>query len=223
MSNQANQRRHEPAPPAGSNPERAGKRYRACLAVVAFLGIGVLAAACGASPGRGGGTVLGTSATAGTGPSAARTGGAGSSEDGFFAYVRCMHAHGEPNMPYPTVSRHHGQTSVKLSVKPGSGFNPRSPRFADANKACERLWPAPGSVSRTVTITPRDRTDYLKGAACMRSHGFPEFPDPVFQNGGVAFNVPKSIDTRSPRYLSAVTTCEKLIPAGLPYSSPGSS
>lgn len=53
----------------------------------------------------------------------------------------------------------------------------------------------------------------------MRSHGVPNFPDPTFQNNSVTFNAPGSnIDTSSSQYKSALATCEKLIPAGLPYS-----
>ncbi len=53
----------------------------------------------------------------------------------------------------------------------------------------------------------------------MRSHGFPNFPDPTFQDNTVTFNTPTPIDTNSPQYKSALATCQKLIPAGLPYSA----
>jgi hypothetical protein len=68
------------------------------------------------------------------------------------------------------------------------------------------------------TITPADQADYVKAAACMRSHGVPDFPDPTFQNNTVTFNIPPSIDKNSPQARSAVASCRKLIPAGLPYS-----
>lgn len=210
-------------PARGPGPRRAGaKLARASLIVGAFLGAGALAAACAGSPGPGVASI-GKSKTTGSRSSPTRSGGASGSEHNFFAYVSCMRRHGEPNMPYPTVSDDGGQVSVNLSLAPSSGLDPRSPRFAAASKACMHLLPKPSSVARTLTITPRDRTDYLKAAACMRSHGFSDFPDPVFRDGNVTFDVPKSVDARSPRFLSAVTTCEKLIPAGLPYSSPSSS
>jgi hypothetical protein len=57
----------------------------------------------------------------------------------------------------------------------------------------------------------------------MRSHGITNFPDPTFQNSGVAFNTRTPIDADSPQYERALVTCEKLIPAGLPYSSPNAS
>ena len=55
----------------------------------------------------------------------------------------------------------------------------------------------------------------------MRSHGFPDFPDPTFQNNNVQTNIPSSINQDSSQFKSAATICTKLIPAGLPYSSGG--
>ena len=52
----------------------------------------------------------------------------------------------------------------------------------------------------------------------MRSDGFPAFPDPTISKNHVQFTVPSSINQSSNQFKSAVTTCEKLIPAGLPYS-----
>jgi len=68
-------------------------------------------------------------------------------------------------------------------------------------------------------ITDQDQTDYLKAAQCMRAHGVPEFPDPVFANGGVHFTAPAGLDTHSPQVLRAEATCRRLIPQGLPYSN----
>jgi hypothetical protein len=73
--------------------------------------------------------------------------------------------------------------------------------------------------TQTPQITPADRGDYLKAAECMRSHGVPDFPDPTFGNNTVTFNVPPNIDPNSSQAKSAVATCSKLIPPGLPYSN----
>jgi hypothetical protein len=76
----------------------------------------------------------------------------------------------------------------------------------------------PPQQTQTPQITPADRLDYLKGAACMRSHGFPAFPDPTFANNTVTFNIPSNIDANSSQAKSAEAICAKLIPPGLPYS-----
>jgi hypothetical protein len=52
----------------------------------------------------------------------------------------------------------------------------------------------------------------------MRSHGFTNFPDPVFSGGIVTFSIPSTIDTNSTQFTQAKHTCEQLIPAGLPDS-----
>ena len=69
------------------------------------------------------------------------------------------------------------------------------------------------------SITPADRLDYLKAAACIRSHGFPDFPDPTFATNTVTFHIPPNIDPNSPRAKRAQAICVKLIPPGLPYSN----
>ena len=79
--------------------------------------------------------------------------------------------------------------------------------------------PQNGGQPPAQTITPADQADYLKAAACMRSHGIPDFPDPTFQNNTVTFNIPPNIDPNSSQAKSAVAICQKLIPTGLPYSS----
>jgi hypothetical protein len=76
---------------------------------------------------------------------------------------------------------------------------------------------------REITITSADQADYLKAVTCMRSHGIPNFPDPTFEGGSVAFNTRTPIDSRTSQYKRALATCEKLIPPGLPYSSPDDS
>ena len=77
-----------------------------------------------------------------------------------------------------------------------------------------------GGPPQGQTITPSDRTDYLKAAACMRTHGFGDFPDPSFPGDGVRLSIPPSIDTSSARFTSAATICTRLVPAGLPYTRP---
>ena len=67
-------------------------------------------------------------------------------------------------------------------------------------------------------ITAQDQVDYLEAARCMRTHGVPQFPDPVFVDGGVNFPVPAGLDTHTPQVLRAIATCRRLIPQGLPYS-----
>jgi hypothetical protein len=186
--------------------KRAGV-CRGGLALVALLGTGVLATACGA-------------ASSTIRQSEVRSGSATSLEKPALAYVNCMRSHGEPNMPEPTFTGRH----ATLHITPNSGVDPGTRQFTAATTACQHLVPHGNGPSRGQTITPVQQADYLKAVACMRSHGFPAFPNPVFQNNRVTFSTAgPRIDTNSSQYKRALTTCQKLIPAGLPDSGPRSS
>jgi hypothetical protein len=180
-------------------PRRARAPFcRADLIIAMLLSTIVLATACGAASSTE--TVTGHfNPTLGLGHA--------------LAFVNCMRTHGEPNMPVPV---RHGN-NVSIAIHPGSGVNPGSPPFNAAFKACRHLTSAgKGSAPGGPTITPADQADYLKAVACMRSHGFPKFPDPAFQGGNVTFNSTTPINTNAPQYQRALAICDKLIPAGLP-------
>jgi hypothetical protein len=86
-----------------------------------------------------------------------------------------------------------------------------------ASRICGHLLPASGSGHE---VTAAQQHYYIEAAACMRSHGISNFPDPVFPDGNVNFPIPSSISTTSSQYTNARAICAKLIPAGLPDSAP---
>jgi hypothetical protein len=166
--------------------------------VVAVAAFSLLAAGCG-----GGGSANGTaSTTAATTPPQNRA----------LAFARCLRSHGLPNWPDPNGSGEFDKSKLRQT-----GYSLTRVRTVE-DGPCKHLVPSSGQ-SPGPAITPADRADYLKAAACMRSHGFAAFPDPTFQNNTVRTNVPSTIDQDSSRFKSAAATCTKLIPAGLPYSS----
>jgi hypothetical protein len=173
--------------------------------VVALAAFALLAAGCGGG-GSAGVANVASSATVATTPA----------QNGLVAYSACMRSHGVPNWPDPTSSGGLPKEAV-VSALQAVGTS----RAEAAQNACRDLLPAGGSLSGQVSepVTAEDRRDYLKAAACMRSHGFTDFPDPTFQNNTVQTNIPSSIGQDSPQFRSAAAICTKLIPAGLPYSS----
>jgi hypothetical protein len=191
--------------------------YRAGLLATALICAGVFATACGGGPSGTGVASLGTTSTTVVSSSPVPK-NAAEAQEVALRYIACMRTHGEPNMPEPTFRGNH----VTININASSSVNPNSPQFTAASKACKHLLPN-GGVSKGNTITTADQADYLKAAGCMRSHGIPNFPDPTFQDNSVAFNSRTPIDTSSPQFKRALATCEKLIPAGLPYSSPSDS
>ncbi len=168
-----------------------------------ILVVGVAVAACGggsSSPG------------AADGPTA----DGGTQATGLLAYATCMRSHGVPNFPDPTSSGGIPKQGVISAERAVSNSQAQA-----AQNACRHLLPTGQSLSGTPghTITPQQQQYYLKAAACMRSHGITNFPEPAFQQGQVEFPMLEHlVDINSPQFIRAFKTCQKLIPSGLPYS-----
>ena len=119
-------------------------------------------------------------------------------------FAACMRGHGVLNF-YFTNSRP-SNTSTALSVMGHyvTGVNPQTDQFVAAMKACKHLLPGGGPPP----ITQKQIDSLVKFAACMRSHGYPDYPDPIVQNGGVEQSpLPSSIDTSSAQFQAAEKTC----------------
>jgi hypothetical protein len=116
-----------------------------------------------------------------------------------------------PNFPDPKISTHGNGVSVAIGVTPAITGNPH---FKSAQQACSKLLPGggPGEGSNH-QITPQEQSQYLKAAACIRSHGIPNFPDPTFSGGGVHI-AHQGLNESSPVFKAAVDACESLIPGG---------
>jgi hypothetical protein len=174
--------------------------------VVAVAALSLLAAGCGGGGSSGVARVASTTAstTARQNGTTTQNGSLASA----FAFARCMRSHGVPGWPDPTSTG--GFDKSKLRQLGLSVSRARALEQGPCNI------PLPSSRP---TIPRADESAYVKGAACMRAHGVPDFPDPTFPNNHVQFNIPSSINQDSARFKSVATICTKLIPAGLPYSS----
>jgi hypothetical protein len=178
------------------------------LTVVGTLGL--LLAACGGGSGPPGVASLGATTTSTT--YVAQGTSHPSRLQNAVTFSQCMRSHGVVNFPSPVT-----QASGKFTLDITPAMT-HSPHFASAFAYCRTLVP---SSRQALTITPADQADYLKAAACIRSHGFASFPDPTFTNGTVHFPATPGIDQNSPQFQKAIATCHRLIPPGLPYSGSG--
>jgi hypothetical protein len=173
-----------------AQPLRAG-------ALAVTTGLVLLTAACGGSP-----SSTGSGGSAHAGGSAHSTSAVG--------YSRCVRSHGIPDFPDPDSS---GQIRKETAQQLGVSDSV----LRAATHACANLNP---NRQGSPTLTAHDQQDYLRAAACMRSHGITNFPDPTF-SGGSVLPFPSSIDTKSTQFTQARQTCIKLIPAGLRGGSGG--
>ena len=121
--------------------------------------------------------------------------------------ARCMRAHGIANFPDPSAGG-------GIELAPGSGLNPQSPAFQAAQTACKKYLPDKGQPPVT---SAADRAKAVAFAKCMRSHGEPDFPDPllsaprgatrVLALRGMSFALGAGIDPRSPAFQQAAKAC----------------
>ena len=153
-----------------------------------------------------------TSSSSSTASAGSSQSGSASPDSQAVAYSACMREHGVPNFPDPKVSTNGNEVKVAVRVTPGITGNPK---FNSAQQACSKLipggGPGPGSDHQ---ISPKEQSEYLKAAACIRSHGIPNFPDPTFSGGGVHVSH-KGLDLNSSQARKAEEACQSLIPGGL--------
>ena len=172
------------------------------VALAALAAFALIAAGCGGSSGAGVARADSTQAMT------TSTGLSGSSKrQALVAFSACMRRNGVANFPDPEPSG----SGMKLSTE---GLDANTPQFKNAQRVCKRLLPNGGNS------TPQEQADHLREAlryaACMRTHGVPEFPDPkVSGDGGIAWGElgPRfGTDPNSPQFKAAQDACKELAP-----------
>jgi hypothetical protein len=109
-----------------------------------------------------------------------------------------MRSHGVPNFPDPPAGG-------GLKITPASGVDPQAPVFQQAQQTCRKLLPGGGPPRE---VPESVKLQLLHHAQCMRAHGFPSYPDPIFPSGGgVRTFVPSSVDVNSPAFQNAAKAC----------------
>ncbi len=175
----------------GRCPERPAGALRMVALSIALTAITLLVAACGGSNSSGGsGGAGGTSAT-----------GESSNYDKAVSYAQCIRAHGEPGWPDPNSQGNFVIDGNQLIQ--GAALN-------NAQNACQHFLPNGGQT--TAAQQQKVLGQMLKFAECMRSHGLPDFPDPIIQNGQALLRPPKGVLISSPQFQNAQNACQSLMP-----------
>ena len=116
-------------------------------------------------------------------------------------YASCMRSHGDPGFPDPNSQGNFG------AITPGSPADPNSDAYKAAQPSCQSLMPQLGQQQQQ-----QNQSKSVQFAACMRSHGVKNFPDPNSQGG---FLMGGDVDPNSPTFKAAMQACRPLLP-GLP-------
>jgi hypothetical protein len=109
-----------------------------------------------------------------------------------------MRSHRVPNLPDPTTSPREFKDALET----------RSPAFQSAAAACQHLLPGGRLFSEPAPHNQAHIAAMLAFARCMRSHGFPAFPDPT-STGLVsrAMLANAGINLQQPAVLPAADAC----------------
>jgi hypothetical protein len=145
-----------------------------------------------------------SSADPASGSPVASSASAQKGQAGLLAYSECMRSHGVPDFPDPVGN------GLQVRVSPGSDLDPNAPQMQAAQKACQSLQPG---GTQGGTISEAQKAGALKYSACIRAHGVPNFPDPVFSNGGAQLKI-TGIDPNSAQFQAAQKACQSLQPGG---------
>lgn len=114
----------------------------------------------------------------------------------FVAFVDCMQKHG--------IQAQLGQGGRGVSITGNGG--PNSPELQAAQKACQKLLPGGGPQPLSPAEEAQELKELLALAQCMRTHGYPSFPDPDGQ-GAFDFSGSNAVDPASPQFQQAMNAC----------------
>jgi hypothetical protein len=176
------------------------------VVVAVTVGLLLLTAACGR--GTSSSSTSSTSGTSSTGStSSSGTGGVSATYvSDKLGFARCLRAHGVPNFPDPNAS---GQ------APPNWKQLISTPQGQAALGACS-YWDH--RIHNDVANQNQAAMgEYVRFAQCMRTHGLPNFPDPVHAEGRVEFVLSASqdgFDAHSPQVLAKAHHCESNLPPG---------
>lgn len=113
-------------------------------------------------------------------------------------FARCMHTHGVNGLPSPVAA----PAAFKHS------FTTTTPIYRQALGSCQRLIPGQQNDRQGSGPSHRQLDGMLAFARCIRSHGFPRFPDPT-AGGGITHEMlaQAGIDLHQPAVVRAADAC----------------
>ena len=115
-------------------------------------------------------------------------------------FAQCMRSHALANFPDPTSPE-----EFKQSI---SASSEGSPAFQSAETACRHLLTGGGPPRQSAADNQAQTVAARAFARCLRSHGFPNFPDPT-SSGQITHETLANagIDLHQPALLQAVDAC----------------
>jgi hypothetical protein len=186
---------------------------RSVAAIIATAVLVLLATACIRSPSS-------------TGSSGSPDAQGATSSPSAVAFSACMRSHGVLNYPDPDSSGQLPKGDAQL-------FGVSTSQYQAAQQACRHLLPTGGSLQQREeqcivnggpcppALVQQMLTADRKFAQCMRSHGWPNFPDPTAQSDGPVFNITAAgisdAESHTHQFEATLDECERLVRGNAPY------
>lgn len=142
-----------------------------------------------------------------TGTSASASGSQQNGASAAYRFSACMRSHGVTNFPDPVVHQSGNSESVGIRITPAQSG---SPSFKSAQKACQGILPGPkGNGNGLSPAQQQKRThDFVAFAQCLRTHGYPNFPDPNSQGELSPTAIPAAgINVHAPGFYNVAKGC----------------
>ena len=122
--------------------------------------------------------------------------------------------------PLPTASAPARRVVVTSRVRPVASIGFVLAAVAVVFTACGRpSGPGVASVGSSTTATTQSSTSQnaqlARFGSCMRTHGEPQFQNPVASGNTVSFAVTPSLGIGTPRYAQAAAACRRHLPLGI--------
>jgi hypothetical protein len=166
------------------------RKLRPLVALTLVALIGLISAGCGSNAS----SKTGTASSSGS-ASSADTGGnkSATDQDKAVKFAECIRGHGVPHFPDPDAK---GESAFGIDVSPAV--------WQKAVDACKALEP-PGALSGK--RSPKQQTDALRFAGCIRKNGVKDFPDPV--NGDPLVDTTKIPSSNQPGGMTILNAAMK--------------
>jgi len=119
------------------------------------------------------------------------------------AYAKCMRSHGVPSWPDPGPQGGFPNDNGSLTKLRSTAA------FKTAEAACKSSAPDAPPDQAQLQLGYRQ---LLKYSACMRSHGVPDYPDPVLEKGGVG--ITDHLNHNTSAFKAAQQACRSVQPDG---------
>ena len=180
-------------------------------AIVASVGLALLAAACGGSAGSDV-AQLGSTTTPSSSSSSSNASAPSAQQNRAVAFAHCMRSNGVPNWPDPSTNGVFDKAKL-TSQQLGAS----TAKVQAAQGACGHLLPNGGS-GPTAAQAQQAKAQALRFSQCVRAHGVPNFPDPD-STGRIPDPATVGIDQGSPKFRAANQACGTSRPPYMPSNS----